>query len=223
MDPRHALTCSDTDLDAHLAGLTDEQLVEFLTALDAEQILDKSKPTDLARSALYYAQAFEWPVFPLKPRGKTPLTRHGFKDATLNPATIRAWWTTWPDANIGTPTGPDGCGHDVIDIDGRTGIRSLAAIKHALCPPDCSSITFCPALGELPPVLARSMTPGGEDGPGFHYFIAATGDGNTTGMDPGIDYRGAGGYVVLPPSLGFNGHRYTWISRPALPQPLGAA
>lgn len=223
MDPHRALHSDLDEVVAHMHTLDDEQLVEFLTAVDSAELIDKAKPLNLAASAHYYARAYSWPVFPLKPRGKTPLTRHGFKDATRDTEQIRAWWTQWPDANIGTPTGDEGCGYDVIDIDGRTGIRSLADLKHAQCPPDCSAVTFCQATGELPPVLARSMTPGGDDGPGFHYFIAATGDGNTTSMDPGIDYRGAGGYVVIAPSVGFNNIRYTWISRPALPITRDAA
>ncbi len=40
------------------------------------------------------------PVFPLKPLGKTPLTEHGFKDATTDQEQIQAWWKEWPDANI---------------------------------------------------------------------------------------------------------------------------
>jgi hypothetical protein len=221
LDPRHALTCDDDELRGHVAGLTDEQLVAFLAAIDAVEQVERSKPLDLAASALFYAQRLNWPVFPLKPRGKTPLTRHGFKDATRDPTTIAQWWARWPDANVGTPTGADGCGYDVIDVDGRTGIASLVRLKHAHCPPDCTAEAFCDALGEIPTPLARAMTPGGDDGPGFHYFIPATGDGNTTALEPGIDYRGAGGYVVLCPSIGFNGNRYTWITRPPLPEVEG--
>lgn len=214
MNPRQALTHEDRDLATHMAGLNDEQLIEFLAAIDAAEIIDRSKPLDLKASALYYAGRLHWPVFPLKPRGKTPLTEHGFKDASLDPEQIRTWWTRWPDANIGTPTGEHGCGYDIIDIDGRTGITSLAHLKHAHCPPDCSAETFCSALGELPPVIARAMTPGADNGPGFHYYTRATGDGNTTALEPGIDYRGLGGYVVVAPSVGFNGRKYSWVSRP---------
>jgi hypothetical protein len=197
--------------------LDDERLIEFLTAVDAAEQIERSKPLNLGASAAYYAQRLHWPVFPLKPRGKTPLTSHGFKDASRDLDVIASWWMRWPDANIGTPTGIEGCGLDVIDVDGRTGVASMRLLKHALCPEDCSAETFCGSTGELPPIFARSMTPGADDGPGFHYFIRATGDGNTTAMDPGVDYRGAGGYVVLPPSVGFNGRRYTWAFRPALP------
>ena len=64
--------------------------------------------------ALAYARA-GWPVFPCRPRDKPPLTRHGVKDATADGATITAWWTCWPNANIGLATG---VAFDVLDIDG---------------------------------------------------------------------------------------------------------
>jgi len=44
-------------------------------------------------------------VFPCRPRGKEPLTSHGFKDATTDPEQIRRWWSEHPDANLGLATG----------------------------------------------------------------------------------------------------------------------
>jgi Bifunctional DNA primase/polymerase, N-terminal len=52
-------------------------------------------------------------VFPCG-NDKRPLTRHGFKDATVDGATENDWWTCWPDALIGVPTGIK---FDVIDLD----------------------------------------------------------------------------------------------------------
>jgi hypothetical protein len=199
-----------------LDNLNDDQLLEALAAIDAAEIAERQRPVDLTKSALYYAQRIGWPVFPIVARGKRPLTRHGFKDATRDPDVIRDWWATWPDANIGTPTGADGCGFDVIDVDGRTGLASLIELKHANCAPDCSAETFCHATGDLPAVRARAYTPGTDDGPGWHLYVDPTGYGNASGYEPGMDYRGAGGYVVVPPSMGLNGRRYTWLERPEL-------
>jgi hypothetical protein len=42
------------------------------------------------------------------------------KDATTEEATIRQWWTRWPDANIGIATGAVS-GLVVLDIDSRHG------------------------------------------------------------------------------------------------------
>jgi len=52
----------------------------------------------LLRAALVYAERFGFAVFPCKPRGKTPLTEHGCKDATRDTARIREWWERLPDA-----------------------------------------------------------------------------------------------------------------------------
>lgn len=58
-------------------------------------------------------------VFPCKPwPDKAPLTTHGFKDATTDPEQIAAWWTQWPDAIVGVPTGA-ASGIDALDVDPR--------------------------------------------------------------------------------------------------------
>jgi len=36
------------------------------------------------------------PVFPLRPRGKEPICRNGFKDATTDPAQVVRWWARIP-------------------------------------------------------------------------------------------------------------------------------
>jgi hypothetical protein len=73
----------------------------------------------LLKAALRYAQK-GWPVFPLKPRQKTPFTEHGLKDASTDKAQIRKWWASCPEANIGIPTGP--ATFDALDLDGPTGV-----------------------------------------------------------------------------------------------------
>lgn len=124
-------------------------------------------------------------VFPCTPRGKAPIAAHGFKDATISLEQLQRWWDATPDANIGTPTG-----HlfDVIDIDGPDGIEATRGM------------TF-------PPIIAKVLTPRTA---GMHWFIAPTGRGNGASIFPSVDYRGAGGYVLLPPSVGSNGARYRW-------------
>lgn len=83
---------------------------------------------ELLAAALRYASA-GWPVFPCTPDGtaapdhKAPLTAHGFKDATTDPARIRAWWHRWPDANVAIATGEPG--PDVLDVDNHDTGRSI--------------------------------------------------------------------------------------------------
>lgn len=50
---------------------------------------------------------------------KRPLTPHGFTDATLDQATIRAWWEQWPTAQVGYV--PGRAGLMTLDIDPDAG------------------------------------------------------------------------------------------------------
>lgn len=164
-------------------------------ALDREDEARRARlnrPDALANAALWYA-THGWPVFPLKPGGKTPATRHGFHDASTDIDTVRTWWADIPQANIGTPTG---LAFDVIDIDGPDGFTSLADIREA---------------DALPEVFAKSYTGGG----GRHLLVApGVVAKNGARLLPGIDTRGAGGYIVLPPSRHESGRLYDWLDAP---------
>lgn len=220
----------DDALAAHMTTLNDAQLSDLIAAVDAAEVISKAKTIDMGASALWYATKLGWPVFPLKPRGKTPLTTHGLKDASRDPAVVADWWKRWPDANIGVPTGPvdqGGCGYDVVDVDGVDGIRAWAQIKHAACDPGCCDTAFCPAPGPFD-IRAEAFTPGDPDSPdpvkrrapGRHLFVPATGVGNAVRLgDVPIDRRAKGGYICAPPSIGPNGVRYAWLTRPAMPTP----
>lgn len=155
--------------------------------------------TALLEAALEYA-AHGFPVFPVGAGkdGKAPRVPNGFHDATRDPERIRAWWTRWPNAGIGVPTGAV-TGSFLLDVDPRHGgAASLAGLleQHGLFPEG--------------PV---ALTGGG----GYHYWFAHPGGyvGNTTGSRPGLDTRGDDGYVVVPPSPHRSGTPYAW-SRPLL-------
>lgn len=149
---------------------------------DAETADKANRPTpSLAAAALWYAQQ-GMPVFPLQPGCKIPWRgSHGLDDATTDPGQIRDWWRHQPDSNVGVATGHT---HDVIDIDGPDGVISWAR------------------LDGLPPILGRVSTP--RPG-GHHLYVAATGLRNGAGVAPGIDIRGTGGYVVVPPAINLTG------------------
>jgi hypothetical protein len=148
------------------------------------------QPGALLTAALWYAEQ-GMPVFPCEPGGKRPITTHGFQDASAEPDVIREWWARTPAANIGLPTGGR---YDVIDVDGPTGYRSLARLKSDRLFPE--------------QYAGRVLTPRG----GMHIYIEPTGAGNSAGIKPGVDYRGAGGYVLAPPSVGANGRRWQWCN-----------
>ncbi len=133
-------------------------------------------------------------VFPVEARGKRPLTSHGCKDASIDPAIITDWWKKWPDANIGIATG-NGSGVFVLDIDGEEGEESLRVLERE--------------HGSLP-LTVESITGGG----GRHLFFLWPQQctiANSAGrLGKGLDVRGNGGYVVVPPSIHASGRQYTW-------------
>ena len=67
-------------------------------------------------AAIEYA-SHGWAVFPLKSKGKDPLTAHGVKDATTNFDQIEKWWTKHPTANVAIACGQVSGGLLVVDLD----------------------------------------------------------------------------------------------------------
>ncbi|MDR2566705.1 MAG: bifunctional DNA primase/polymerase [Bifidobacteriaceae bacterium] len=127
------------------------------------------------------------PVFPCQPFGKRPLTRHGFLDATCDPERVRAWWRRFPEANIGVPTGP-ASGLDVVDVDARGGESGMPAFRAAAA--RCSAGRWA----------ARVDTPSG--GAHFYYPASLAAPASSWACAGArVDFRGAGGYVVVPPSV----------------------
>jgi len=139
----------------------------------------------ILNAALEYA-ARGWFVFPLKTGEKTPLTPHGFKDATTDPEQVRAWWTQCPEANVGIRTGRES-GLVVLDID-----------HHGEADGEESLAKLLKEFGPLPPTF-EVRTPNG----GRHLYFAHR-DGEVksrNGLRPGLDLKADGGYVVAPPSV----------------------
>lgn len=149
----------------------------------------------LGDAAAGYADQLGWPVFPIEPRGKRPLTTNGHKAASTDPQQIAEWWARWPTANIGLPTG---AGFDVLDLDG----------------PEAEALFDSHVLaGGLPfPEPCEALF--AETGRGLHALFEATGLGNRAGVLPGVDWRGAGGYIVAAPSIHPTGAVYRWAESP---------
>lgn len=162
-----------------------------------------SAAPDMLAAALAYADR-GWPVFPLhtpdgnggcscrrsdcapKETGKHPRTPNGLNDATTDQAVIRRWWSKWPDANVAVRTGV-AC--DMFDVDHDDLAEGTADLE-----------TF--------------VMPGGpvvRTGAGWHFYLLPTGLGNRTRFVSNCDWRGIGGYAILPPSLHYSGRRYEWF------------
>ncbi|PTV72147.1 bifunctional DNA primase/polymerase [Agrobacterium pusense] len=164
-------------------------------------------PLELAQH--YVAQG--WPVFPCRSHAeehvdqatgeiitlgeKTPLTPNGFKGATRFPRIIERWWSDWPDAAVGLPTG-EKTGFFALDIDnkpgGANGFDWLAEMEAE--------------HGPLPDT-ARVTSPNG----GLHiYFKYVVGTRNRGALGAGVDIRSEGGYVLAAGSTMANGRSYRW-------------
>ncbi len=164
-------------------------------------------PLELAQH--YVAQG--WPVFPCRSHAeehvdqatgeiitlgeKTPLTPNGFKGATRFPRIIERWWSDWPDAAVGLPTG-EKTSFFALDIDnkpgGANGFDWLAEMEAE--------------HGPLPDT-ARVKSPNG----GLHiYFKYVVGTRNRGALGAGVDIRSEGGYVLAAGSTMANGRSYKW-------------
>jgi hypothetical protein len=159
------------------------------------------------QAALAYA-ARGWRVFPVyastasggcdcprpscKAQGKHPHIEDWQNVATSDATTISSWWEKWPNANIGIATGRES---DlwVLDID------TVEGADHTLklCGDEAWKDTLTAVTGR-----------------GRHlYFRYPLGQEvfNRTGVGPGLDVRGNGGYVIGPGSIHKSGRRYEWV------------
>lgn len=160
--------------------------------------------TNLSAALEYAAAGFR--VFPIKPRGKTPLFGGNWKDAaTSDENQIREWWTAHPNANIAIA-----CGHmtkgdkfiTVIDMDNKPD-KSVNGFRELF--------EWQKENGALPETLAAKSGSGG-----LHYYFYADkpykNGANILGDNSGVDVRSESGYIIAPPSVHKCGKRYEWAS-----------
>jgi len=123
------------------------------------------------------------PVLPVRPAEKAPLTTHGLRDATTDTALLREWWGRWPSANVGIATGSPGA--DVLDVDVRRDESGWPAVRRLV------------DAGALPVGVPMVRTPSG----GVHLYFLGTEQRNGSLPREHLDFRSAGGYVLVPPSF----------------------
>ncbi len=127
--------------------------------------------------------------------GKKPHIKEWQNTASIIEETIRKWWRHWPQANIGYPTGIKN-NIIVIDIDPRSGGDESYQIlqkKHII------------------PETHVALTGGG----GRHLYFRHPGGyirSRAHALGRGIDIKGDGGYVLLPPSTHRSGECYEWAN-----------
>jgi uncharacterized protein (DUF927 family) len=174
--------------------------------------IEQIEPFTTRDAALWYATAYDWPVFPVhsvnakgvctcsaganctKRPGKHPRTKNGLSDATTDLQTIREWWKKWPSANVGVATGA-GAGFFVVDVDpDKGGKKSLSDLERQ---------------HEKLPETKTALTGGG----GLHHLFKHPGikiKNSESELGPGLDVRGDGGYIVAAPSQHKSGKQYQW-------------
>ncbi|WP_419783108.1 bifunctional DNA primase/polymerase [Maridesulfovibrio sp.] len=145
----------------------------------------------LGDAALFYAKQGLC-VFPCA--GKRPCVSGGFKSATTDLNQITQWWQQFPQANIGSPTGANSF---VLDIDPPHGEESLALLESQNSP--------------LPETLTQRTGSGGR-----HLFFIQPAEieirNSASKIGKGLDIRGTGGYIILPPSVHASGDSYQWLT-----------
>ena len=134
------------------------------------------------RQALAFATC-GWPVLPCQPGQKTPVTRHGYRDATTDPGQITAWFGRRPDWNLAIATGAPG--PDVLDVD-----------QHGEAGTGYAAFRQLRAAGLLDGARAWVRTPSG----GLHAYFTGTDQRNGHLPAHHLDFRSRGGYVLTPPS-----------------------
>jgi archaellum biogenesis ATPase FlaH len=147
------------------------------------------------QQALYLSEKMKWSIIPVG-RDKKPLVAWK-KYQSIRPtiAEITQWFTQYPEANIAVITGKQS-NVVVVDIDPRHN-GSDKEFNHI--------------------ITVKSKTGGG----GYHYFfLYEEGIQNHIGIKEGIDIRGEGGLVVVPPSLHESGNHYEWIMSPHAGTPV---
>ena len=133
-------------------------------------------------------------LFPLTRWGKRPLIDKWQEKATCNGESLRAWMQEYPGCNWGLACGPDSRVF-VLDVDGDDGAASL----HELIGNHGHDWT-----NTLSVKTAR----------GSHFYFRYPSDAvirnSTSKLALGIDVRGEGGYVLVPPSVHPSGVSYCW-------------
>lgn len=123
-------------------------------------------------------------IFPVDSIRKTPLTEHGFKDATVDESVVKQWMNDFPNCGWATPTGGE---FFVVDVDNKK--DGLANWQQLL-----------DKYGKLDTYTVQTQHGG------MHLYFITEGreTSNSTGkIGEGIDVRGKGGYVVIPPTTGY--------------------
>lgn len=148
-----------------------------------------NEKTELLEAALSYHEK-NWSVFPINSRTKRPFVEwKSYQKDPANEEQIKQWWKTYPYAGIGLVTGKIS-NLIVLDVDGEEGKK------------------YIKDKGFAPTPCVKTKR-------GEHYYFKHPGFSTQNfAKKKGLDLRGDGGFVILPPSKHPSGIRYEWIITP---------
>lgn len=141
----------------------------------------ENKNENLIAALEYWKLGFS--VIPVAFKDKKPLVNwQKYQTGRATKEQVEGWFKN-PEINVGVVTGAIS-GVVVVDVDTTEKIDK-----------------------PLPPTATTRTGRGG-----WHYFYKHPGKSVKTvaGIIPGVDIRGDGGYVVMPPSIHPNGNKYEW-------------
>ncbi len=140
-------------------------------------------------AALRYV-SWGWAVLPIQPNSKLPASAHGVKDASTDPAQIRAWFDGRPDLNVAVAAGR-ASGLICFDIDPRnSGDSSWGAW-----------LAMHGGHNDGP----HALTAGG----GSHFLAQYDPTWRSSKLAQGVDLLSDGRYFLVWPSQ-IGGKKYEW-------------
>ena len=136
-------------------------------------------------------------VIPIRPDKKPYILWAEYQKRRATANEIKNWIQKWPDAMIGIVTG-EISGVLVVDCDSEAAYQKIQELL-----PD----SFITCIAKTPR--------------GYHIYLLYPADrqiGNATGIMPGVDVRGEGGYIIAPPSVNAEGKVYEWLPELSIAQ-----
>ena len=137
-----------------------------------------------------------WRLLPCAERGKIALIGQWQRRASCDPEMIRSWARRHPGCNWGLATGPKSKIW-ALDVDGELGRESLSALTAQYGDDWTRTIAVETATGR-------------------HFYFSYPSEGlirnSASKLAPGLDTRGDGGYVIVPPSIHPTGATYQWTA-----------
>jgi len=162
----------------------------------------QSELNDIGKAALDIAKKHNWRVFPCSPLDKRPMIPkheggHGFKDATCEPDKIIEMWIKYPNAMIGVATGA-ASGFFAVDLDRKENMGDgLATWRQWEIDIEAEPVS---TRQHKTPSTGRHML--------FRY-IPGVGSVPLGKLGEGVEIKGDGGYIIVPPSVMSNNLKYT--------------